>query len=363
MRRQDIVRGIENITRAFEASKLSQLGKTLVDDMRKSSKDNDASNKNLSLVFASMKTYFLMEQNFGDVEYRILDILDLSGLSSTEYWQELAGSDERTRLRYNFYTSVNFAMRQLVMFKEIVKQETTEVVQQYRDDATSPFFGKDVISVIIIEEDEIYSKPERLSHVLDSVALFYEVCAVMNNAPNHELSVIACDSGSDKSFDFLGAAKIIECIKEVILSLWDRVIFYRERQLTTRLELVTQALPIIEQISDLEASKKIPPEQAEMLRRKVVDGASKFISSGAVIPEIELSTSFRPRELMAPAKNYLMPPSNGVPAGAEGPSRQASSEKEVEGLTSEEQAQLFKLLKKAREAGEDESNDRTSPED
>lgn len=39
-----------------------------------------------------------------------------------------------------------------------------------------------------------------------------------------DLSVIGCDSGSDKSFDFLGAAEIVNCVKDIILSFWNKVV-------------------------------------------------------------------------------------------------------------------------------------------
>ena len=58
--------------------------------------------------------------------------------------------------------------------------------------------------------------------------------------------VIACDSGSDKSFDFLGVATVIECVKELILSLWNRVIYFSEYRMSERIKLVAEALPVIE---------------------------------------------------------------------------------------------------------------------
>jgi hypothetical protein len=57
-------------------------------------------------------------------------------------------------------------------------------------------------------------------------------------------------------------------IKGIILSLWDRIIYFREQQFFQRLEFIAKSLPIIDHIGELGKSKKLGPEEAELLRRK-----------------------------------------------------------------------------------------------
>src|SRR5438874_445310 len=139
----------------------------------------------------------------------------------------------------------------------------------------------------------------------------------MESVAENTLIVLACDSGSDKSFDLLGAAKVIAGVKELILSLWDRIVFYREAQIAQRLELVTASLPILEKLSHLQNSNAIAPEQAELLRRKVLDGVGQLIASGATIPEMGGRSHVDPRQLMAPEPKLLTSGAGHSPSKAE----------------------------------------------
>jgi len=156
----------------------------------------------------------------------------------------------------------------------------------------------------------------------------------MENQPENTLSVVACDSGSDKSFDLLGAAKIITCVKELILSVWDRAVFFREKQVAQRLELMTQSLPILEKVSVLEREGHLAPEQAELVRRGVSEGLRQFLACGAVIPEMVGSSHFEPRQLMA-AEPKLLTVGSGV------------DDANADALTDDEQAELDRLQRKA----------------
>jgi len=138
--------------------------------------------------------------------------------------------------------------------------------------------------------------------------LLYDSCGTVKKQSSSDLAILACDSGSDKAFDFLGAAKIIEMVKEIILSFWDRVVFFREKKQSERLKLVAESLPIIDEIGSLESQQKLSREQAELLRRNIIKGTNKFISVGAVIPEIEETTVYEPRKLLKPEPKLLIEP-------------------------------------------------------
>jgi len=94
-------------------------------------------------------------------------------------------------------------------------------------------------------------------------------------------------------------------VKEIILSLWDRIMFFRERQIAQRVELVAKSLPVINEIWNLENENKIGHEEAELLRIKLIDSVQKFITCGAVIPEMLERSTFDPHELMMPEPKLL----------------------------------------------------------
>jgi hypothetical protein len=140
--------------------------------------------------------------------------------------------------------------------------------------------------------------------------------------------VIACDSGSDKSFDFLGAAKVIAGLKELILTMWDRVVYYREKKLDAKLDLIGKALPIIGKIEELKAAGSLEPEQAELIKQKVLGGVHKLLETGIVIPEISLRATYNPRQLMAPEPKLL---TVGTPLSAEDKAMAARINKSIVG--------------------------------
>ena len=149
----------------------------------------------------------------------------------------------------------------------------------------------------------------------------------------------------------MGAASIIESLKEVLLKLWDKAVFFREIQTSNRLELIAQALPIIDRIGDLEVEKKLSPEQAELLRRKVADGAGKFLRVGATIPEMAAVSSHDPRRLMAPELKQLAAPAEVGDSDEAGNTQPSGLD--VGSLTGEELALLQDTLAKSREESDD----------
>ena len=145
----------------------------------------------------------------------------------------------------------------------------------------------------------------------------YQGFAQMFDESPDSLTVLSCDSGSDKSFDFLGVAKVMEQIRELIIALWDRVVFFKEKRLEAQMDVIIKGLPVLAKVTEMQSTGKLGPEQAEIIRRFIEGGTAKFLHAGAIIPEIREHAYHEPRALMAPEKKLLMPPSepeNGQPS-------------------------------------------------
>jgi len=305
MRREELIRAVENIRKALKASGL-RLSLEEIFGHRDSQKFDPV------VYLKAFKEYSIVAEGFGPAERELIGILDLQSLEEMPFWSSLFGPDEakRTTETYKVLNRVIFAEDNLPKISRMVQQKA---LLSFAESAAQPgsfYHGKELLSVIMIEEGPVFSTPIRLSEVLVSVSLLYEASAIIEEIRPEGLSVVACDSGSDKSFDFLGIAKVIECVKGIILSLWDRIVFYRERKFEAWIDLIAKQLPIFDKIGDLEQQQKLSPEQAELLRRQINDGVTKFISCGAIIPEIERTSSFNPRVLMAPEPKLITSPSD-----------------------------------------------------
>lgn len=185
-------------------------------------------------------------------------------------------------------------------------------------------------------------------HVLDAISNLYSVFATIESESVSDLIVLACDSGSDKSFDFLGMAKLMEQIKETIIEIWDRRVFYRQKHASECLALIAESLPIIEKIEELKNSESLGPEQAEILKRKVIDGATKFIQAGATIQEMEGESIHAPRQLMKPEPKLLVSPWSDNENNASDATQDDSVIEGKTELSDEELEQLESLVKKAK---------------
>jgi hypothetical protein len=262
--------------------------------------ETDVKVKN-ELVLKAFQQFTITSANFSGAASKIQDIMGLSALNSPAFWSALT-TPERSREAHEALFSVEFAITHLPKIVELLSQDsmTQEIFLFHGQDLAS---GR--LKLILPESTGAASRPQRIVDALLSISLLYEAFADIDKLPISTLSVIACDAGSDKSFDFLGVADLMKAVKELLLSVWDRVVFFREQQVAHRLELIASSLPIIEKLGDLQRENKIGPEEGELIRRKIVEGVTKFIGSGSTIPGMRERSALDPRVLMAPEPKLL----------------------------------------------------------
>ena len=306
-------------------------------------------------VFEVFREYSLRSAQFGDAARALVKIFDLQQLEAPAFWAGISSDPRRAQMALaEVFPTIIFAQNGLPQIIALVQPEAVRQFELAKATPDSPYANKETLSLLLPEGPEKFSGPLRLSGALESIDLLYAACAEVLELPTSDLIVMACDSGSDKSFDLLGTAKAVEGVKEILLGVWDRVVFYRERQFAQRMELITASLPIIDRIGELEKEKKMGPEQAELIRRKVIDGVSKFLSTGASIPEMEAQSTHSPRVLLAAEPKLLTGLSLGD--GSEEESPEAS-------LSSEEAETLKRLLKKSQDGAQAGGNAENGPED
>lgn len=356
MRRSEIIEGVEQVLKAIDESNVSE-------GIRNVLTNREKSREVINNTAQSIQDYFAKSQNFNSSARQIAEILGLKPLDNPKFWVLLLNPVEITNKIsssiHEVYSSLNFAKENLPRIIHLLDREYSNSAQNNAEPIISNGKEMKLLSVTIFESDNRFSSPQRLVNVIESVDTFYSACAYIHEESPDTLSVVGCDSGSDKSFDFLGVAKVIECVTQLIENLWDRVVFYREKQLEVRLDLINQSLPIYDKLSELETGKKIEPELAERLRRNIFEGVNKFVESGASIPEIDARSTYSSRSLLSPVQKLLV----SAPEEIEETESQQTTERqpnvfydmpneklEANNLSSDEQSQLFELLKKMKES-------------
>lgn len=301
MLRRDILRATSNVLAALKETGVmpvfssSLFGKEEVDT---------------SKILYSYSRYMKFYDQSSEAEKHILSIFSLETLSDHNFWNKLITLEGRKdNAALDMLRPISSAQEYLPKILKLIERESdvTITTDNKKTEKKTSADALGQLSVTVIEDRE-KSTPERLVLVLQSIDGLYRACACLAGEQETGLSVESCDSGSDKAFDFLGAAKIVESVKEIILSFWDRVVYFREDKTGRRLELVAQSLPILDQIGAMKEAGKLEPERAELLKRQVVDSISKFGAAGATIPEIDRATFQNPRQLMRPEPKLLVEP-------------------------------------------------------
>jgi len=291
MLRSEIEGAVKNLIDTIEECQLSRVFTSILESKSES---------NTETALDSFRKFLEITQMYNAFENQLLEMFELDRLKDTAFWASIIQQqDEGTQKNIQeILASIDLALNYLPKILILTDENGAKISSAIKEGEKEGIeYGS--FSIVVIEEENL-SSPKRLIMMLESIQGLYELVGHMKNLPIKNLVVTSCDSGNDKKFDFLGSAEIIKGVKDIILSLWDRVVFYREEKAGKQLELLTQSLPIVAEIYDLEKSGTLGQEEAEILRRQATSSVSKFSQAGVTIPEMEDLTIYDPRELMRP---------------------------------------------------------------
>jgi hypothetical protein len=352
MQRRELISAIQQIAAQLDKTELFNASEKYRDNMHKSTQAPYIPN-----LLRALRDFSYWSRGAPPAVHKVLAAVGLTELDDIELWTYLAKAEPvDARFGLKLVRPLFYARTILPNLIPLLERDSDRLIEH-----PEQLRNRSILRIIAIETGTTLSKPRRIVAIIEAVSALYEACAILEGSADDDLSILACDSGSDKSFDFLGLAKVIECVKTVILSLWDKVVFFRERKLAAKLELIGDSLPVFDKINNMEATNAISREQAEILRRGIAANLESLLNAGILIPEIEVGTIHDPRRLMAPEPKLL---TAGSPLqGASTPTIEKPSETRLptptvekpnetappdDNLTVEEQAVFNKLLSKSQ---------------
>ena len=288
MTRAQIIASAEQITKAIESAGISEIANGTKERMT------------LQDYLLSFKQYNILAEQFSKGALFLENELGFSQLRDPDPWITMSKQgdleDDHPLNHIKGVVSTIYSIINLLKLQQ-AENETDE--------------NREILTLVVLEpENDDYSSPKRISDSIDSITLLYEACARLQSQHFDDLEVISCDSGKDKLFDFRGNVQLIGAVKELVLSIWERVIFYRNRNLQERISLLTHSLPALDIITEYEMNGRFSTSEGELTRNALIDGVKKFLSSGAVIQEIRERIPFDERSLMA-VENSVLPSKNG----------------------------------------------------
>lgn len=340
MRREVITRATQRIIDDLVSSGVETMFEEASNRARQASKeDRDF------VSFEVFQKYSIATSSYGEAEHAIAAIMGISPLFSAETWQRLSVNSDPAVI-FELRRNVFFARNDLPKIVKLLEQEHVAAAKT-GENLPVELRGKTGITFILPEEEHEYSSPARLIAALEAITNLYGVFCTLENQSEGDLIVLACDSGSDKSFDFLGVAKLMEEVRKLVVAIWDRRVFYRHMHASQCIALIAESLPVIAQIETLKQSRALEPEQAELLKRKTLLGATQFLESGIYIQDM-VSQGQSPRQLMRPEPKLLAAPAPTTPTNDGSVHSTSRRDGNSDALSEEDIAELTRLLGKAR---------------
>ncbi|HZH92095.1 MAG TPA: hypothetical protein VEX70_15930 [Pyrinomonadaceae bacterium] len=357
MRRTDIVAGVREVVFALTHSQISVILTLLYERS-----GSQIPTSYLPDLFQALKTYAIAAQQYSPAAKQVAEAFELTSLEEPSTWASLLEGGESGDL-YTLHRTVGFAQEYVPKLLPLIEHGASHDIEEKIESGVPKYQDMRVLTINIYEDENTFSSPLRIVNAIESVNHFYYACAMLDGKSPTTISVVGCDSGSDKSFDFLGLAQVMECVERILGQIWERVFFFREHQLDKRLDLVAKALPIVAQITKMKEHNEIDPELAELIEQNILNGTNKFIQSGATTKKIEDTSHYSPRALLTPVQRLLVSapeaetePKEGVVESETADSESAddaqpetskSSKMNFENLSPAEQEAFRKLFEKA----------------
>ena len=301
MLRSDIVRGLGLFLAAVETSKVLPVVEQVYRDLTRQSGET----RTVEVLESYQKFLLAYNTQFTDAARQLMKTLDVGEFADSEWWSVLimaSGGGKQINDASGVVGRPLFRLRFVVDYLPqvigMMKLETDGHAEGAHAGEGAHDAG--MLVVLLTEDEGKHSSPARAIASMEAVMTLYQAFTEIENKPASDLVLASCDAGGDKMFEYHGRPDMIEKVRSLMLDIWKNAIYFRERKFSDRLDLISKALPVLEDISALEESGKFEKERAELLRRKILSGAAKFIESGSSIPEMSGLSTYNPRQVLAP---------------------------------------------------------------
>ncbi|MEP3889369.1 MAG: hypothetical protein ABJN69_02810 [Hellea sp.] len=313
MRRIELVNSVTKVINVFIETEVLEFLREVFHKTRVRSQSESKAKIDATVFFDMFSKLSIAYKNFTATEKLVVQLMDLQYLFEASFWGQIsniffAETDTRREtiiLLRRSVDALNFMSDQTPKILNLLGREAISDVSK-RNGFTPK--KSSIITIILPEDNTTSASPKRISMVMDGISGLYNVHAQLLGKEVDRLVVVACDSGSDKSFDFLGVAKVVEQMKETFFGVWDRLRLSKSEKFKAISDNFVQGLGVIEKIADLENEGKISNEEAQILKRTFSVSVQKLVDGGAIIPELNDVPTEEPRKLFRAAPKRLTAP-------------------------------------------------------
>ncbi len=294
--RTEIVRGLSNLLATLEAAQVAAIVEGVYRDLARSPGET----KTLDVVTSYQAFMSAYTSKFTHVERQVMATLDIAEFADHEWWTMLIVASAPGQKAADASSAIG---RPLYRLRFIIDYLPSVIALLDIPVEVPNMAG---LQVVLPEDGGRRSSPARAVASMDAVITLYEAFADMTGRPSSDLVLVSCDSGEDKVFQYAGLPDLMDKLRTTLLEIWRNAIYFRERKFAERLDMTAKALPVLAELAALEKAGTLAKERAELLRRKMLAGATKFIESGSSIPEMNDMSLYVPREVLAPKEALLL---------------------------------------------------------
>lgn len=303
MRREALLSYIDNIVTDISETGISAMLDNIVERFQTVQNGKDTSP---ALDLQVISTYFSKYQNYSDGEKYIIDVLGIDQAADMRFWQNSLSDLDVTSI-YTLRSKVRLALDLLPRIMILLSRSYAEQVDD-RHSPRSVVDGTEIQTVILTDEGDALSTPDRLIDVLQSVREIYKAVAIIEGHSPDGIAVVGLDSGSEKSFDFLGMAKVMQEVRALFEFLYTSIAFHRQNASLKNLSVVAEAIPLIQKVEKLRVDKALDEEGASRIKRALINNLEKFASAGAYTPEMKRAVGNSPALIMQSQPRLLTGP-------------------------------------------------------
>lgn len=253
---------------------------------------------------------------YDPLDKHITSLFEIYDYSDASFWEQLiqyniSSGDQKGGSRFisNFSDTESKRMQgffdKLAALKFLFQQEN---IVYEKGVVASPSKEKEVLTLILPESTGEASSIERVALMLEGIGEINKAVSNIELGLQTELILLATDSGSDKSFDLLGVKNVISAIKDIIIVVYEHLLFYKHAKFAKNIEAIRESLAISEKINSLLEEEKITKEEAGRYKVYLNKGLGKILDVGVLIPEFNENSGEELKKLLSPNPKYLSSP-------------------------------------------------------
>jgi hypothetical protein len=282
MRRDRIVKAVNNLKEALNAAQIRDLLR-----VARSGQQGEGGSRTQRILIA-YNTFSQHHKEFSADEKQLMTFFGLDPLLDVAFWSNLIEGEQ----------SVS---RKLLSEVDVGAYNVTFVMPKLRDLLTQDG-GRDTLSIddsagaqhemkrlriMAAETEQSLSDPSAVIAIVRSMSELYDALSSIYGATGVNLAIGAIDSGGGKTFDFYGAAHVMEALDDLFANVSNRVRHGAEDNIRHQIEMGMMTSAFVAKVKEAQNSHLVSDDQGQRLTRLAAKAIETLLRNGGYMEDME----------------------------------------------------------------------------